>query len=620
MSRPLLAFWLFAACISVACGGDDSTDDDLSGEQFPPRIESFVASASSVTVGDEVHLTATFDSDHEEVGVITPGDLHVTSGVEVSTGPLDASTEFTLTVTSATGEKVRASIKITVVSAPGITSFEAADGVIRRGEATLLTPVFCDGCTGVIPGIGEVESGVAISTGPLGANRTFTLDVTNVLGTRASSTVSVTVFDGVSCLDVKLARPTAADGAYVLRPSGANVFPVYCDMTTDGGGWTEVLHADTGIYTPTTTAAGDVSVAMGPFAKLSNLDAAVSATDWIFRITGSRSANALYVDTAAPFDDPATALGLLDGGTQRACVAGALAQCDFATTSDDTIDTLAWGMSGDTCDRFVTDAAGSGPACAATSSTTERCFVSGASCGAGGEVQEELAVWVRESYRDAVLRSQPVAYFRLDEASGAIRDEIGGLESVVHDNLSYGAPGLVARDGQTFTANGYAELEYTATLNPPEFSVEMWLDHTGRSGYNRSPITSRDTNRGYFVYVLPNDSITFRVGTGTTYVGVQGPALEPNRRYHVVGTYGGGMLTLYVDGVAVEAPMPADFMPNITRPTRIGAGSTEAAANSGLFYYGHLDEVSIYDHALTAAEVARHHAVGLINAGAQPTP
>jgi hypothetical protein len=41
-----------------------------------------------------------------------------------------------------------------------------------------------------------------------------------------------------NCKDILAAAPQSPSGTYVVAPDGATGIPVYCDMVTDGGGWT----------------------------------------------------------------------------------------------------------------------------------------------------------------------------------------------------------------------------------------------------------------------------------------------------------------------------------------------------------------------------------------------
>jgi hypothetical protein len=164
-----------------------------------PSISSFTAGASTIEATTGTTLTADFSNG---TGVITPGNISVTSGTAVNVTPA-STTAYTLTVTGASGTTpATQSTTVTVDPVPTITSFTASSSSVTSGGTIQFTASFAGG-TGAITGPGiasplAVTSGTAVTvTAPTVSTSTpeaYTLTVTPPVGTvTATQSLSVTV-------------------------------------------------------------------------------------------------------------------------------------------------------------------------------------------------------------------------------------------------------------------------------------------------------------------------------------------------------------------------------------------------------------------------------------------
>ena len=239
-------------------GGPDVTAAATVTVSPAPVIASFAANPIIVTSGNPSSLTAVFSGG---TGVITPGNLAVTSGTPVSVTP-SATTTYTLTVTNSVGTAVTATVAVTVTTGPAIASFTASPATITAGNSASLTGVFANGTGVITPGNLAVTSGTPVSVTPA-VTTTYTLTVTNLGGTAVTATATVTVVPAPT-ISSFIANPTAvnvgksatltgnfSNGTGVITPG---------NLAVTSGNAITVTPSSTTIYTLTVTNAAGTAV------------------------------------------------------------------------------------------------------------------------------------------------------------------------------------------------------------------------------------------------------------------------------------------------------------------------------------------------------------------------
>jgi hypothetical protein len=203
----------------------------------------------------------------------------------------------------------------------------------------------------------------------------------------------------------------------------------------------------------------------------------------------------------------------------------------------------------------------------------------------------------------------------MNETSGtALYDYVGGHNGQYHGGVTLGQPGISSFDTNQAAlfdgSSGYAQVPYSAGLNPPNFSVECWVYPTGGAGSYRSPFSNRDTAngpQGYLLYANDQDLSSFWIGGGSaSWQAAAGPAVPYNQWTHLVGTFDGTNQVFYVNGQQVVS-QAALLSLNTEAPLNIGAGVNESSPQ--FFWPGRINEVAIYPTALATAQVLDHYAL-----------
>ena len=134
-------------------------------------------------------------------------------------------------------------------------------------------------------------------------------------------------------------------------------------------------------------------------------------------------------------------------------------------------------------------------------------------------------------------------------------------------------------------------------------TLEAWVYPTSISGNRTVLVKENAPNSVYYLYAnTSDDSLNTPLGGGVFASQYQfthgGSTLATNAWSHVAVTYDGAIERLYVNGTQVASKAQAGSMGGSTGALRIGGNSLW-----GEFFKGSIDEVRIYNRALSATEI-----------------
>ena len=227
-------------------------------------------------------------------------------------------------------------------------------------------------------------------------------------------------------------------------------------------------------------------------------------------------------------------------------------------------------------------------------------------------------------YAQTVISNTPVAYYRLDESSGTIAHDFMNGNNGVYNSVTLGATGYNPNDPDKAATFGPAINSYVgsvpidfATAGSATFSVEAWVK--GNTQTTDAGIIAKGTGGGGEQFNLDTGNggslheFRFFVRDASTGVHLANGTIAPNGVWHhVVGVCNqtAGYVALYIDGVsnASSTITAGTGLLSSTNAVSIGSRQSGTTAYDAQFN-GSLDEVAIYNVALTPAQIANHYNV-----------
>jgi hypothetical protein len=241
-----------------------------------------------------------------------------------------------------------------------------------------------------------------------------------------------------------------------------------------------------------------------------------------------------------------------------------------------------------------------------------------------------------DPYEEAVDADGPLSHWRLGEATGTVPvvDRIAGFNGT---GLAT-TPGVIGAVGGSDTATGFGggagQIQTTrAVAGVSSYTYETWARVDPGSGGGlmdaRGPLNAN--GRGLLMeldVVAGKTAVRFGMGTDNLAIMTQTlQTIDDGKWHHIVGTWAGtsgspvtpSQFKIYIDGVlAPSVPVSVCFLLNCSVTAPISGGGQlllgrVASISSSL--RGGLDEVAVYDKALSPERVLAH-----FNAAAPTAP
>lgn len=224
------------------------------------------------------------------------------------------------------------------------------------------------------------------------------------------------------------------------------------------------------------------------------------------------------------------------------------------------------------------------------------------------------------TYRDEVLADAPLGYWRLGDTGATAKDETGKNDGTYTGAVTH-APGALAGDADgaaVFDGAGFVDVgDVFPFLGTAPYALEAWVapasspaDPGCVMAKNAGDPSASPTN-GWALYTEvdgpTSNRLNFSRFRNSTEEDARGGALAPGVFAHVVASFDGSSLAIYVDGERAGTGTSTAALTAVANHLTVGASRGGAVC----FFRGALDEVAIYGAPLSPDRIRAHHRAGI---------
>lgn len=214
--------------------------------------------------------------------------------------------------------------------------------------------------------------------------------------------------------------------------------------------------------------------------------------------------------------------------------------------------------------------------------------------------------------RGSPLESGLVGHWTFDGAdfTTSVADKSGqGNAGYLPSGVATSSVKAVGKLGQGLSLNGSSaavNVADNAALDPSTVTVSAWIKRTTSAASFPVILSKESGSTGYVLHLQDTDEIKWKInGDEATDILTTSADLSTGTWYHVVGTYDGTNLRLYINGVLSDTSPKTGAVADSSIGVTIGQYGDADNKFSGV-----IDDVRVYSRALTATEVKQLYLMG----------